>query len=391
MRAGDRRGGADILEEARSHVAYGATRNPWNLQHTPGGSSGGAAVAVAAGIVPLAAASDGGGSIRIPAACCGVLGFKLSRGLTPAGPSRSETFHGAAVDGAISRTVRDTAVALDALIGVDSGRSYLARLPSAPFADEVSREPPRLRIGATSDSSLSGPSPQAKAALQDAANLLEELGHVVEPVDSPVDHARLAADFLEAWSVNVAAWMEKEITYGGFSRADFEQDQAAERGGQVRPRTGLRGQHRTLDRLCTRSRRFSSEVRPASHAHAGRPARPDRRAADQCGDENRGRSRDSLGSCRRATAQWCRSTSRGHQSAPRFLHSACEHHWPPGSIRSAVLDGAWGYRSVFSSWHRLAVTDSYSGWLPSWNGSDPGRTASHHSPRGTARRAERPH
>lgn len=212
------------LKPITEPVAYGETRNPWNLQHTPGGSSGGAAVSVAAGIVPLAAASDGGGSIRIPAACCGVLGFKLSRGLTPAGPSRSETFHGAAVDGVISRTVRDTAVALDTLIGVDSGRSYPARLPSAPFADEVGREPPRLRIGATSDSSLSEPSPQARAALQDAANLLEELGHIVEPVDSPVDHARLAADFLEAWSVNVAVWMENEIRYGGFCRADFEPD-----------------------------------------------------------------------------------------------------------------------------------------------------------------------
>ena len=98
-------------------VLWGPARNPWNLDRTPGGSSGGSAAAVAAGIVPCAGANDGGGSIRIPAACCGLVGLKPGRGLTPLGPLSGEAMHGAAVQGVVSRTVRDTAAMLDVISG----------------------------------------------------------------------------------------------------------------------------------------------------------------------------------------------------------------------------------------------------------------------------------
>jgi len=204
--------------------AFGPTRNPWALDRTPGGSSGGSAAAVAAGIVPLAAASDGGGSIRIPAACCGVFGLKAGRGLVPAGPLRAENFHGAAVDGVVSRTVRDSAAALDALVGFDPAGPFAPAAPERPFAAEVEREPGRLRIGFTARSALGDPHPEAVSALTSAAERLAALGHEVEEVEPPVDLAALAVHFLEAWAVKLASAIDEATRLSG-ARADaFELD-----------------------------------------------------------------------------------------------------------------------------------------------------------------------
>ncbi|RCW40473.1 amidase [Halopolyspora algeriensis] len=205
-------------------LVSGAARNPWNLAHTPGGSSGGAAAAVASGIVPVAGASDGGGSIRIPAACCGLFGLKPGRGLVPAGPERAENFHGASLDGVISRSVRDSAAALDVLIGPDPEGPYQAGVPEREFTQELSREPGTLRIGFSAESALGDPHPHAVAALTDAAELLESLGHEVEEVSSPVDLAALAVDFLEAWSVKLASAMNEAIRRTGASESSFELD-----------------------------------------------------------------------------------------------------------------------------------------------------------------------
>ncbi|NUU22135.1 MAG: amidase, partial [Streptomycetaceae bacterium] len=128
-------------------VVNGPTRNPWNTAHTPGGSSGGSAAAVAAGIVPAAGGNDGGGSIRIPAACCGLFGFKPGRGLVPSGPGYAEMLHGAAVNGVLTRSVRDSAALLDVIAGPDPAGPFVPALPDAPYAELARRPPERLRIG----------------------------------------------------------------------------------------------------------------------------------------------------------------------------------------------------------------------------------------------------
>ena len=159
---------------------FGATRNPWNLDHTPGGSSGGSAAAVAAGMVPLASGGDGGGSIRIPSACCGLFGLKPSRGRNPTGPVFGELWQGAVVEHVISRTVRDSAAMLDATQGADSGPPYIIAPPERPYGEEVKRDPGRLRIAFSTRSMVSGAvHPEYVAAAEKTAQLLEKLGHEV--------------------------------------------------------------------------------------------------------------------------------------------------------------------------------------------------------------------
>jgi amidase len=204
---------------------FGPTRNPWDLQRTPGGSSGGAAAAVAAGIVPVAAASDGGGSIRIPAGCTGLVGLKAGRGLIPSGPDQSESLNGLATHGVISRSVRDTAAMLDVLAGPDAMAAFAPALPATSYLDDLDRPPPRLRIGYTTYSAIrKSAHPEAKRAVEAAARLLNELGHQVEEVDPPHDDQQLARDFLTVWFVQQAievARVKREI---GAGDQGFEQD-----------------------------------------------------------------------------------------------------------------------------------------------------------------------
>src|SRR5262245_33455840 len=135
---------------------FGPTRNPWDPTRTPGGSSGGAAAAVAAGVVPAAHGNDGGGSIRIPASCCGLFGLKPTRGRTPVGPDISQIWNGMAIGHAITRTVRDSAALLDATAGPEAGAAYLVPAPARPFLDEVGTAPGRLRIALTRRTHLVG-------------------------------------------------------------------------------------------------------------------------------------------------------------------------------------------------------------------------------------------
>ncbi|MEQ8661902.1 MAG: amidase, partial [Gammaproteobacteria bacterium] len=173
-------------------VLQGPTRNPWNLAHTTGGSSGGSAAAVAAGIVPLASAGDGGGSIRIPASCNGLVGLKPSRGRNPSGPVLGESWYGQVQLGVISRSVRDSAAALDATAGGDTGMPYCAPPPPLRFADEVGRDPGRLRIAVCRESlCCEAPiAPACLAALDDCTALLAGLGH--ELVEAVPDIERMA-------------------------------------------------------------------------------------------------------------------------------------------------------------------------------------------------------
>lgn len=189
---------------------FGQTRNPWNPDHTAGGSSGGASAAVAAGILPLANASDGGGSIRIPASCCGLFGMKPTRGRTPLGPSSGEGWAGMSAVHAVSRSVRDSAALLDATAGPDLGAPYAAQPPTRPFLDEVSRAPGRLQI-AIQTQAWNGIEPHADCltALGDAVALCRDLGHEVEEAPFSVDPAILTPATITILSANTRAMMEQ--------------------------------------------------------------------------------------------------------------------------------------------------------------------------------------
>lgn len=165
--------------------AYGPTRNPWNIGHTPGGSSGGAAAAVAAGMVPIAHASDGGGSIRIPASCCGLVGLKPSQGRVSMGPERDES--GLSTQLCVSRSVRDTARMLDAVHGPGVGDSVIAPAPSRPYVEELGVDPGRLRIGLLDRHPIDGDlHADCVTAVRSAATVLEGLGHDVSLGHPPV-------------------------------------------------------------------------------------------------------------------------------------------------------------------------------------------------------------
>lgn len=203
-------------------VAFGRSSNPWNLAHTPGGSSGGAAAAVAAGIVPMAAGNDGGGSIRIPAAYCGLFGLRPSRGRVSVGPALGEVWDGASSDGVLSRSVLDTALALDILAGAEPGDPYIIAPPAASFVDLSKRDLRRLRIGFTSRSPMDTPvHPEAVIAVNRATELLAKLGHHVEPAEPIIDANALANSFLHLYFDHVSATLARAKAFGA-KDSEFE-------------------------------------------------------------------------------------------------------------------------------------------------------------------------
>jgi amidase len=185
-------------------IFYGPTRNPWNTDHSSGGSSGGAGAAVAAGIVPLAHANDGGGSIRIPASCNGLIGLKPTRGRTPTGPF-GELLSGIGVEFAVSRSVRDTAALLDAVSGPDVGAYAYAPLPNRPFLEEVTAPPRRLRI-AFMEKPLTGVPVNQECinALRETAKLCQDLGHEVVEASPQIDVELHNLATLRIWTAHVA-------------------------------------------------------------------------------------------------------------------------------------------------------------------------------------------
>lgn len=190
-------------------LLHGPCRNPWDLSRTPGGSSGGAAAAVASGIVPMAAANDGGGSIRIPAAHCGLFGIKASRGRTPLGPFFGEAWQGAISEGVISRSVRDSAAALDILSAPDPGAPYIIQPPLAPYLKEITKKPGKLRIAFSTRSMLdSDVDPECVRAVEEAADLCVRLGHMVEQDEPELDGKAIAFSYLMLYMGEVAADIE---------------------------------------------------------------------------------------------------------------------------------------------------------------------------------------
>jgi amidase len=190
---------------------FGPTRNPWDLERSTGGSSGGAAAAVAAGIVPVAHGNDGGGSIRIPAACCGLVGLKPSRGRISVAPELGDSSLG--IDGMLTRTVGDTAAILDVLAGYEPGDATWAPPPSEPFAEAAGREPGSLRIAATTLPPIPDAvvDPVCAAAVTEAAELLRSLGHEVEEITPPWQIEGLSELFGAVFSVHISL----SIAYSG--------------------------------------------------------------------------------------------------------------------------------------------------------------------------------
>ncbi len=185
---------------------YGPARNPWNLQHSPGGSSGGAAAAVAAGMVPIAHANDGGGSIRIPASCCGLVGLKPTRARTPLGPDFGDIMGGLLVEHVVTRTVRDSAAMLDATAGPTVGDPYCAPPQSRSYLDLIATPPPRLRIAfTTSDPFGRDIDVQCRAAVEQTAKLCVSIGHHVEQAMPPMEVEQLAPVFMSIWASGLAA------------------------------------------------------------------------------------------------------------------------------------------------------------------------------------------
>ena len=205
--------------------ALGAAHNPWDVERTPGGSSGGSAAAVAARMVPLASGGDGGGSIRIPASCCGVFGLKPSRGRTPTGPVIGESWRGFAIEHVLSRSVRDSAAMLDALAGEDPGAPYLAPHQERPFLDEVSSDPGKLRIAFTSEPFLGHEMhPDCVTGLNETVALLEELGHEVVEAAPSIDGEAFAISFMTIVAAETRGDVEWAAALAGRKPAlnDFE-------------------------------------------------------------------------------------------------------------------------------------------------------------------------
>ena len=219
------------LQPTTEPLSQGPTHNPWNLDHSPGGSSGGSAAAVAAGLVPMAHAGDGGGSIRIPASACGLVGLKPSRGRHTNAPE-NDAWAGLVARNVVSRSVRDNAAALDVIAGPAPGDPYQAPPPARPYAEEVGADPGALRVGWLVDDpgGTTTTDPEVAVAVARTVELLSTMGHHVEQ-DAPtgleseqvVDH--FTACF-GAWTATELAQMEAEVGQP-IEPGDFEPATAA--------------------------------------------------------------------------------------------------------------------------------------------------------------------
>ena len=190
-------------------VINGPSRNPWDLRRMPGGSSGASAASVASGILPLAHANDGGGSIRVPAACCGVVGLKPTRGRVPLGPDTGEALSGLAVEFAVTRTVRDAAALLDAVLGHGVGDPYIIVPPQFPYLQQINKPPQSLKIAFTSESwSGSEIDANLESALIKTATICKQLGHEIIEATPEFDWQNFFDATVVYWTANIAVWID---------------------------------------------------------------------------------------------------------------------------------------------------------------------------------------
>lgn len=213
------------LTTSTESALYGKTRNPWNTEHTSGGSSGGASACVASGVIPMAHASDGGGSIRIPAACTGLVGLKPSRGRVPMGPPISENWFGLSTNHCVARSVRDSATLLDVTHGQEPGARYIAPPPEGSFLDAVGREPGVLKIAVWSTAPNGvKPDRDAQAGLDATVKLLSALGHHVEEAGPTLNGEALGKGMMVMVSSFMAAVADEREAYFGrkITEEDFE-------------------------------------------------------------------------------------------------------------------------------------------------------------------------
>lgn len=198
------------LTTTTESVLYGQTRNPWRLDRTSGGSSGGSAAVVASRLLPAAHASDGGGSIRIPASCCGVFGLKPTRGRVPMGPTQFEGWNGLSGHHVVTISVRDSAALLDATAGAELGAPFLSPPPQESFLKEAGTAPGKLRIALAVETPYRTPlDSECKQAALDAAKLCESLGHTVEEKKLPIDFAQMREAFLAIIRVSTARTLDE--------------------------------------------------------------------------------------------------------------------------------------------------------------------------------------
>lgn len=258
--------------------AFGPTRNPYDPSLTAGGSSGGTAAAVAARMVPFGDGSDGGGSIRVPAAMTGLFGLKPSRGRVPVGPQHSELWGGFAAEHVLTRSVRDSAAMLDAIAGPAIGEWHHLPAPDVSFAEEARRDPPRLRIAFSAEPYLGRTChPDCEAALDDAVELLSDLGHVCIEARPSLDGAAFARHFLCV----VAAWIASAVHNAvgeareKVRRGDFETETRllAKLGASISGAEYVSSLH-WLQRAGAEVQRFAADYDVLLNPTAAQPPRP---------------------------------------------------------------------------------------------------------------------
>ena len=301
---------------------FGPCRNPWDTSRSTGGSSGGSSAAVAAGFVGMAHANDGGGSIRIPASCCGLFGLKPTRARNPLGPDLGDVMGGLAVEHAVTRTVRDSAALLDATSGPDLGDPYWAPPVDRPFRQEVGAEPGRLRIAFTTRA-LTGVPIHADCvrAVEDAAKLCSTLGHEVTEAAPPIDGQRFGEAFLRIWFVGCARVLEEDalLAHRPVLAADVEELTWAlgEQGRTIRGCDYLLAVG-ALQRMARQvARLLSLKYDVLAHADAGGAASTPRQLRAAAGEP----------------AVWP-AARRGI----RAFHTDLQRHWAAGYVRAALLE-----------------------------------------------------
>jgi len=197
------------LTTTTESVLFGETRNPWNLERTSGGSSGGSSALVASRVVPMGHGSDGGGSIRIPASCCGLFGLKPTRGRVPLGPTQFEGWNGCSHHHALTISVRDSAALLDASTGMEPGSPFFSPPPARPFLKEVGADPGKLRIALIVGTPAGTPlDPECKKAAMETAKLCESLGHTIEESHLPFEDSWMRSAFLAVLRVSIARTLD---------------------------------------------------------------------------------------------------------------------------------------------------------------------------------------